>query len=428
MRELLLTKNYQGKITLFINYLLVVYAFLLPFNTHISNTLFHFITLLFLFSGNLKEKLLFAFKNRVVQALILFYMMYLVLSYNSHHFDWILWKLKEFKYLFYIIIFLTIIQQDFKKKILNAFLLSVLVSETTSYLMYFNVPVHFIQFSGYGNLVPFFYTYSQYVLLILIVTSILFYRILKNDFQNIYIQIAYYIAYMLSSVLVFLLDSKLGYILFFILFMVIFFYTKKHLFKIRYIIGAVIVAFALGFLAFKTSPVFESRATKMYNQFYDAVAKEKFTGSTGTRLAWNILGMKIFMQHPVLGVGGFNHIDLAIKKIQKLNIFQAEKNWLLVFENKITPQMQTLHNEYLDHLIQFGIVGLLILLNIFYAIYKDKPKDEELQVLKISMLTIFMIYCFVNYFFVLSQLGIIFFLLITLTLTTYDDYKERDNA
>lgn len=421
--------NYQEKITLLINYMLIIYAFLLPFNTHLSNKLFQFIAILFLFSGNLKEKLLFALKNRVVQALTLFYLMYLVLSYNSHHFDWIVWKLKEFKYLFYIIIFLTVVEQNFKKRILNAFILSVLVSEALSYLMYFNVPLHFVKITGYGNLVPFFYTYSQYVLLILIVVSVLFYRILKNDFQNIFIRTGHYLAFIFSSVLVFLLDSKLGYILFFILVTTIFFSTKKHLFKIRYIAAAAVSTVLIGALAFKFSSTFEHRATNMYNQFHDAITKDKFTGSTGTRLAWNILGMKIFMQHPLLGVGGFNHIDLAVEKIKNLEISQEEKNWLLVFENKITPQMQTLHNEYLDHLIQFGIIGLVLLLNIFYSIYKDKPQqDEELQVLKISMLSIFMIYCFVNYFFVLSQLGIIFFLLISLTLTSFNESKEINNA
>ena len=79
-------------------------------------------------------------------------------------------------------------------------------------------------------------------------------------------------------------------------------------------------------------------------------------------------------------------------------------------------------------MIQFGIVGLLILLNIFFSIYKDKSKDEEFQALKISLLTLFMLYCFVNYFFVLSQLGIIFFLLITTTLTTYSETKPLSGS
>lgn len=155
----------------------------------------------------------------------------------------------------------------------------------------------------------------------------------------------------------------------------------------------------------------------MYNQLNNAIVNNEFTGSTGIRIAWDIIGTKIFLQHPILGVGTFNHLDLAMQKMQALK--------LQTNQNKIMPQMQTLHNEYLDHMIQFGIVGLLILLNIFYSIYKDKAKGEEFQVLKISLLTIFMLYCFVNYFFVLSQLGIIFFLLITTTLTTYHEAKKN---
>ena len=415
--------QYQDKVTLFLNYLLVIYAFLLPFNINLSNTLFHLILLLFFFSGNLKEKLHFAFKNRVVQSLILFYFMYLVWAFSSQHFDWMLWKLKEFKYLFYIIIFLTILQNDFREKILNAFIFSVFLNEIISYLMFFNIPINFIKTTGFGPLVPFFYTYSQYVLLILIVISVLFYRMLKNKFSNTLTKIYSYATFISSSVLIFLLDSKLGYILYFALLFIVFFNTKKHLFKFKYFIGILVGIFITSFLAFNFSSTFKMRVSNMYNQVNEVVLHHKFTGSTGTRLAWDIIGTEIFLQHPILGAGGFNHIDLAIQKITNLQLPESEKNQLLIFENKITPQMQTLHNEYLDHMIQFGIIGLLILLNIFYSIYKNKAQDEEFQVLKISLLTLFMLYCFVNYFFVLSQLGIIFFLLISTTLTTYGEAK-----
>ncbi len=417
--------KYQDKITIFLNYLLVLYTFLLPFNTNYSNILFDIILILFFFSGEIKEKLLFALNNKLIQAILLFYAMYLLWSFSSQHIDWMIWKLKEFKYLFYIIIFLTIIKEEFKEKILGAFIISVFISEIISYLMFFNFPLSFIHITGYGKLVPFFYTYSQYVLLVLIATSFLLYQIINNNFENLLFKFFTYFFFILSSILVFLLDSKLGYILYAIIFIVIFFYIKRDLFNKKYFIGSLLLLIILNSIAFFSSSTFKSRATNMYMQTKYALVKHNFTGSTGQRLAWNIVGLEIYIQHPILGVGGFNHIDLAIEKIENMNGSDETKSHLLKFKNTITPYMQTLHNEYLDHMIQFGIIGLLILVNIFYSIYKLNTNDEKYKVLKIILLTIFLPYLFVNYFFVLTQLGIIFFLLTTLTLTTYDASKIK---
>ena len=420
--------KYANKVTLFINYLLIVYAFLLPFNIHLSNTLFNFILILFLFSGNLKEKLLYTLTHRVVISLFLFYIMYILWSFYSQHMDVVLWKLKEFKYFFYVIVILSVLKNDFKFKILHAFILSVFISIFISYAMKFNIHLPYITITGFGRLTPFFYTYSQYVLLILIAVNMIFYTIIQNKFSSYLLKFFYYIFYILGSVLVFLLDSKIGYVLFIITQVFTLIQAKKTTLSKKFIFSFTSIVLVGLFIGFYTSNIFQMRVLNMYNQTTNAIVHHQYSGSTGKRFAWDIIGLNIYLEKPILGHGTQNHIDLAIHSIENSDITARQKKDLLSFRNIQTPALQTLHNEYLDHLIEFGIIGLFILLNIFYSIYKEPSNNPKLQTLRYLLLIIFVLYMFVNYFFVLSQLGKVFFLLISLTLISYEDYSKQQKG
>ena len=420
--------RYASQVTLLINYLLVIYAFLLPFNIHLSNIIFNFILILFLFSGNLKDKLLYALKHRVIQALFLFYIMYILWSLNSQHIDAVIWKLKEFKYLFSIIIILSILKDNFKLKILNAFIFSVFISILISYAMKFNVHLPYIKITGYGQLTPFFYTYSQYVLLILIAINMTLYKIIQNQFKSFFLKLFYYVFYILGSALIFLLDSKIGYILFIITQVFTFTQVMKTTINKKFIFSTISIVFIGIFIGFYSSHTFQVRVSNLYNQTTNAIMHQQYNGSTGKRFAWDIIGFKIYLEKPIIGHGTQRHIDLAINSINNADMTEKKKKDLLSFRNIQTPALQTLHNEYLDHLIQFGIIGLFILFYVFYSIYKEPTLTKELKLLKSLLLIIFMIYMFVNYFFVLSQLGKVFFLLISLTLVSYENYSQKQKG
>lgn len=415
-------KNISNKITVLINYLLIVYTFLLPFNVHLSTTILHTIAILYIFSGNIREKLLFAIKNRVVQAIFLFFAMYLLWSLNSNKIDIILWKLNQYKYLFYTIIFITIIQDIFKEKIKLAFLLSIFISEIVSLLMFAGYKVPFLEITGYGQYIPFFYTYSQYSLLIIITIGLSLYSFFTAT-SNIK-KVFYIILFLISTFIIFILQSKSAYILYFITMFIVAYYifhlTKKMFFIFS---GFVLI---INILTFTFSSTFHQRMSNIYKQSIYAVNNNTYTGSTGERIGIDIVGFKLFLKKPIIGYGTQEHIPLVIKTIEDMNISQEQKNKLLVFKNPRMPGIQTLHNEYLDHLIQFGIIGLLILLNIFYSLYKMRIPDPQWKVLNTILLVNFMLYMFVNYFFILNQLGEIFLVLISLTITTYYNSVQRN--
>jgi len=413
--------NIHEKTTTVINYLLVLYTFLLPFNIHMSTTILHLIMLLYLFSGNLKDKVLFALKHKVVQAVISFFLLYLLWSINSNQMDIIFWKLNTFKYLFYIIIFITILQISFKNKIKNAFLISIFISEIISLLMLANYTMPFL-ITGYGKYVPFFYTYSQYSLLIIIAVGLSLFEFIKAK-SNLQKVLAL-ILFSLSTFTIFILDSKAAYILYFIILFIVVYQSFQINKKIIFIFLSSVIAIYV--LAFSYSSTFHTRMTNIYKELNDITKNGTYNGSTGERIGMDIIGFKLFLAKPFLGYGTQEHINLAIETIEDLNVSQGQKNNLLVFKNLRFPAMQTLHNEYLDHILQFGIIGLFILLNMFYSLYKMRIQDSQWKNLNTILLVTFMLYMLENYFFVLNQLGEIFVILISLTITTYYNSVQRN--
>ena len=411
----------ESNITLLINYLFILYAFTLPMAFDTEKIIFKIIFILFLLSGNLKAKLIYALKNKIFQAMLLFLSVYIVWLYGSEHRDVAIWKIKEFaSYFFLFPMFITSIREDFKEKILNGFIFAIFTSEVLSYFMMFDIKFSFITYTGFGQNVPFFYMYSQYVLIISISLGLILYKILTNSLKNNFQKFLYIGFFLFSTINIFSLSSKLGYILYSISILTVLIYlSKTYITKQKIIIlFAVIVSTYL--VAFNFNTTFHEKVHNIYSEMTKAFEKNIFVGSTGTRLAWGLYGMKVYLENnPLVGVGTSDHIDLVAKKLHEKKLTKEEKIWLFIFVNKYVPGRSTLHNEYLDHLVQFGPFGLFIVFYLFYQIYKAKSVDPYFKLLKYILLANILIYCFVNYFFILTQLGKIFFLLIALTLPSF---------
>jgi len=415
-------QSQQKRVDLLLNYLFVIYAFTLPMAFDTEKLILKLIFILFLFSGNLKEKLFFTLQNRIFQAMLLFLSLYALWMLGSEHKELAWQKIKMLSsYIFLFPIFITSIQEEFKEKILNSFILAIFLSELISYTMMFGIHFSFLKYTGYGNNVPFFYTYSQYVLLIILSLGLVLYKLLTHETKSKVQIILYSLFFITSTINIFMLDSKLGYGLYLLtIFIVVLFISRKKLsiIKIFGLFNAVIIVYLV---VFNFNHAFQNQIKKITSNIDLAYSQHTFNGPTGKRLAWNYYGFQVYKENnPLFGVGTFDHIALTIEKIKPTIPKKYDKNHnLLEFDNKMMPVMATLHNEYLDHLVQFGPVGLLVLFYLFFTIYKAPTTSPSLKLLKYLLLINIILYSFVNYFFILTQLAKIFFFLIALTIPTF---------
>jgi len=154
-------------------------------------------------------------------------------------------------------------------------------------------------------------------------------------------------------------------IVFLFSFFLIFWYTRKadRFIKVRMNILAffILVLLAGGiFVIVNTSlyEKFEPRVTKTLDLFSDE--QEFFNTIPGVRVGRTIATFNAWMETPVLGCGWGNQIT-------EFDIYDLQGNY--VRTNYGTP-----HNYYMTILYQTGITGFLIMMFIFYRIYRNlKP-------------------------------------------------------
>ena len=83
--------------------------------------------------------------------------------------------------------------------------------------------------------------------------------------------------------------------------------------------------------------------------------------------------LEALKESPIFGVGTGDHINYIKNKIIDYKYPEPMLNILNGGENA------NLHSDYLDIFVQFGFIGLLIFLNIFYQIVRYKTENEHLK-------------------------------------------------
>ncbi len=71
------------------NYFLIFYAFFLPISKDISNIAFTIVIILFFIDGNIKNKIKFALKDKVVFAIFLFILLHIIWLIGTDYFDYV---------------------------------------------------------------------------------------------------------------------------------------------------------------------------------------------------------------------------------------------------------------------------------------------------------------------------------------------------
>jgi O-antigen ligase len=165
-------------------------------------------------------------------------------------------------------------------------------------------------------------------------------------------------------------------------FVVLFFHFKNILKTL--VLGIVLATVVLSF-AYSHNPVFKSKVNSGTHGVIKAYEKNDFNSSTGMRVAAWIISYEIITKNPIFGVGDSmeefrNTIDSTHQHLKLIRWFPH------------------LHSEYLEVIVRYGIVGLVLFMMIFYHSSKIKIEDRAISNIKISLLTLFAIACLVDPF------------------------------
>lgn len=362
-----------------INYVLVLFAFLLPISTPMTNIAIIILILLWLIEGNYKKKyevlksslpfkLFFAFILLI--GLSLFWSSGIDEGFSNNKQNAILFYFRYYFFGFMILpVILTSMKKAFIDYIVSSFILAMLVSELMSWGI-------FMEWIHYKDVLPndpspfMHHTFYSIFLAVTIFVLIVQFFQTKTQFYRILIGL-----FILSAIVnLFLNGGRLGQIAFFVALFVLIGLKYKITFKS---IGLfLLLSTVVFFTAYKVSPIFQKRMDLSMASL-EKITEGKYNSSLGIRVNALVVAKELVKENPVLGVGIGSARTEFLEKAKKFP------------QTGFFPKLRHLHNGYMQILVETGFVGLaLFFLYIYFLLKLDLPRDQ--YILMSTIIVIFL--------------------------------------
>ena len=389
----------------YINYLILLYAFTLSFPSEIKRVVAILMIILWL-----TDRTKYDFKLPKTSIFLLFG---IFIAYSSLSYFWSDVSLKEAfdyikRYWYYLPIFIIFKYQkkEYFEYAISLFFLGMLISEILSYGNFFNLwqvglgtvddPIIFMQHTLYSI----FLSITSIFLLIKIIYE-------KNKNMKFFYTIFF------STVTVNLLinSGRTGYFTLSITILIMILSIYKI--NIKIICSTILLICSILFCAYNLSPNFYNRIQAINNDMIE-IYNSNYNSSIGARIGLWIVAKEILNKNPLIGAGVANNIN-------KKNIYISSNN----LDNlNYAKTLVHFHNNFLEILTQFGIIGFSIFLYMIVAISRIKIENPTIRILKISTISIFVLGSFTDMLFYLNDTMCLFAFIVGVILSQYKFENE----
>mgnify|MGYP003452458809 FL=1 len=395
----------------YINYLILLYAFCLPISRAGVSLSVILIFLFWIFQANFKRKF-YEIKQNYFILLIFIFIIYsfIAILWSSDKIFAIEYVKKYYHFLIIPIIF-TSLKKEYIDKVFSAFLLGMLISEITSYGIFFelwtkegispNDPSPFMDHSNYS-------TYLAFTVFILM------HKIIHTD--DLKWKLAYSIFFLFSTSNLFLNGGRTGQFSFLIALCLIGFLNFKN--KLKAVVLFISLGTTIFVSAYNLSPVFKDRFDYFLHDVEVMINEKDFSNSFSLRVALWISGLEASKHNLIFGSGIGDERENANYILQKFNI--SNDNFKQETENSID-----FHNMYVQYIVQLGIVGLIIILLIFYLLFKLDIRDKVYKNLLIIFLILYFCHSMLGNSFHINQSMVLFVLFSSIFITIYKYEKLK---
>ncbi len=347
------------KTELWINYLVVALGFTLPISIAVNNIILALILILWLIGGDFKKKWERIKSNEAAIAIILFFLLHFIgLIYSSDPKTGLFKIIGREQILLFMPIILSVVRKEYIKKALNAFLAAIFISEVLSYMMYFNlvhIPWHDYAREPYPT--P-FVSHLSYSPMVAFAVILLLHRIFHEKASRP-LKILYTIFMVTMSLNIFISGGRAGQIGFMVILLFYLAYEFRTEFKKMLLLLATAVAGIV--LVFFLNKPFHDRMMLAYRNVSNFHTNPHT--SVGLRINFTLNSIELIKERPLLGFGT-GSFEKEYKRINE----------------ELTPKVRATsqpHNFYIFTLVQFGIVGLLFLLAIFFSLAKIAYRTDD---------------------------------------------------
>lgn len=348
-----LTTKRKLDFTMYLNYVALAYAFILPLSRAGITFFTILMIILWVLEGNFKEKFAMLIRNKMVQVLALFILYNILSLLWAEELYWASKYILRYWHIILVFVLYTSIKKEFIFKIFSAFILGMFISEILSYGIFFDL-LH-IGHATPENPSPFMHHIEYSIFLAFTAVVLLGYIFYEESRLK---KLMYLFFFLTMSGNLFLNAGRTGQIAFlFGLFVLLMMHFKN---KVKAFFSFVVLAIFMLTTAFNVSHTFHDRVYQGKADLVSVIENKDYCTSWGSRVAAYIVAKDIIVADPIIGLGA----------IDNMNAFHH------LIEYKY-PEMRCLHtgfkhfhNQLLQIITQLGVVGLIIFLSIFYQMYK----------------------------------------------------------
>ncbi len=351
-----------------INYLLVLFAFLLPISTAMTNATVALLILLWVVEGKWYEKYMLL-KSSLPFILFLAFIGLLGLSmlwssgidggfWSKHSSNAIIFYFRGYIFDFMIIpIILTSLKKEFMRYILSAFLAAMLVSEFMSWAIFMEW-IHYKNISSHDPS-PFMH-HTFYSIFLAVTVFVLLTQLFQTKHKVYQIGIALFT--LSATINLFLNGGRLGQLAFFVAFFVYIGLRYRVTLKSLTITLAILVTVFVS--AYQVSPIFQKRMDTSLQSLVK-ISEGNYDSSWGIRANILIVAKEIVKENPILGIGMGN---AKVEFLKKAETFP---------QTGFFPKLRHLHNGYMQILVETGVIGLVLFLAFLTALLRLNASRDE---------------------------------------------------
>jgi O-antigen ligase len=252
-------------------------------------------------------------------------------------------------------------------------------SEVISYGIFFEL-IDPIGKSSIKNPTPFMH-HTSYSVFLAITSIILLNRILITDDYKL--KFLFFLFFLSVTTNLFINSGRTGQIAFILTLFIVLFYVVRL--NVKNVLLLSFSVFSIALTAYNFSPNFNDRMNETKNDIEKVVIHSKYNSNLGVRAGFWIISREILKESPVLGVGVSSHIDYLNRK--------ARSNFSHL---KASGRFEHFHSQYLNIFAQLGILGLLIYGYFLFSIANIKVLNQEVNVFKIGLMSVFLLGFFVD--------------------------------
>jgi O-antigen ligase len=318
-------------------YLIIIFGLLLPLSTAAGTAVAMAIILCFLLQGNLKEQVKRFRKNKIVIALAAFIMLHVVGLLWTQDIAWGLHMINKQWRLLLVPMIMVFVRREHIPYYFDSYLSGMTLLCFLSYLNLLQVV----------TIMPM--THVSYNPLLALAIYLLLHSLLFGRPDG-WKKAVYGVLLIIMTANLFLTIGRTGYLVFFVLIILVClqFFRRRPLKALATSFGVLLVVF---FLSYHFSSMFYTRVNGAVDEIQNFQMNKQST-SGNDRITFFLNTFEIIKEHPLLGVGtgDFPREYEKINRIRSPNVVST-----------VNP-----HNNYLLVQAQFGVIGLLSLLSIFY--------------------------------------------------------------